>query len=981
MNSDSFCSDDSNLFYPCASTPSEDSFKSSSIPLGANLGFAFSPYPKNFNVVHINAQSIPAHYTDLLTSFETKDIHEVLVSETFLKPCLPSTSYALPGFHLIRNDRTGKGGGGVAIYLRSNIPFNILSKSPSEYSESAEHLLVELLFGSLKLILGVLYSPSLRIDYFSNFEALLEKYIPHADHTIIMGDFNTCLIKDDSRSKHLIEIVNSSNLHILNTNNATHFFPDCTPSLLDLLIVSSLDRVSAHGQLSAEGFSYHDLLYLSYKIRPPKVKPTIVMRRSFKSFNNDNFLTDLNLIDWDVVLNASSLEDKVNIFNSILTELFDVHAPLRPIKLKHLPAPWLSADIRVLMNKRNRAKFKYKHNPTAENLLKYKSLRNKCSRLCRTAQRKYIHTSINNKNCAKVWKFLDTMGISRDRKSSLFDGSVDIESLNAHFSSVSVLDHATKSDTLTSLSLNSKSDFEVFNFSSVSGKEIKKHILAVTSEAIGFDGLSRKMICLALDHILTVLSHILNYSLSSGTFPSSWRTAYVIPIPKISNPTSFSHYRPISILPFLSKVLERIIYYQLSSHLSKHHILCPFQSGFRQGHSTTTALIKICDDIRHGIDNQQVSIIALLDFSNAFNTVDFDILLAVLKSINISDKALEWFRSYLYDRKQCIRVNDRYSSPSYLKTGVPQGGILSPLLFSIFINSVSNSLTLPFHLYADDLQIYVTAPIDDLHNAIAVLNSNLNSVSTWSKSFGLSINADKSQVAIFGSRQQLFKIPLSSLSPVMFGGANLEFRNTVKNLGIIMDNSFSWSPHISEVSRKFFAVICRLRRWKKLLPIKTKISLAQTLLLPLLDYADACCCDLPQILLNKLDRLQNMAIRFIFSLKKFDHITEHRIQLKWLTIRQRRNLHILSLLYTILFHPYTPEYLKTRFSFLGSNHSLNLRSLSDNRLKLPISRTQTYGDSFTVKAAVLWNALPRDIRAAKSVSIFKRRVKNYFLSL
>ena len=981
MNSDSFESDDGNLFYPCTSNSSGDSFQSSSIPLNSFLESTFSPFPKNLNIIHINAQSIPAHYPDLLSTFETKDIHAVLVSETFLKPCLPSTSYALPGFHLIRNDRIGKGGGGVAIYLRSHIPFNIVTKSPAVYSESAEYLFIELLFGSLKLLLGVFYSPSMRIDYFSNFETLLENHMPHSDHTIIMGDFNTCLIKNDSRSKRLVDIIKSSNLNTLNFKNATHFFPGCLPSLLDLSLVSSLDYVSAHGQLSAEAFSYHDLLYLSYKIRPPKVKPTIVMRRSFKNFKNDNFMSDLKLIDWDAVLNADTIDDKVNIFNSILIDLFDKHAPLRPIKLKHLPAPWLTTDIRTAMAKRNRAKSKYKLSPTAENLSKYKHLRNKCNRLCRTAQRNYINISLNCGNCAKAWKFLNSMGISRDRHTATVASDVDIEALNTFLSRVPLLDHVTKSVTINSILSTSNQNFESFNFTPVSCKDIRKHITAVSSEAIGCDGVSRRMICLSLDLTLTVLSHIINFSLSSGSFPSIWRIAHVLPIPKITNPSSFSHYRPISILPFLSKVIERVVYSELSLHLSKHQFLSPYQSGFRLGHSTTTALIKICDDIRYGIDNQQLSIITLLDFSNAFNTVDHDILIAILRSLNLSPIAIEWFRSYICGRVQCIRANNTFSSFSDLRAGVPQGGILSPLLFSIFINSITKSLTLPFHIYADDLQIYVTAPIDSLHSAIATLNSNLLSVSSWSKSFGLSINAAKSQIALFGSRQLLSKIHFPSLSPVLFGGTMLEFHSSIKNLGLTMDSSLSWVPHISEVSKKFVAVICRLRRWKNLLPTKTKIFLAQTLLLPLLDYADACYCDLPQTLLNKLDRLQNMAIRFIFGLKKYDHITEYRLQLKWLTIRQRRNLHILTLLYTILFHPYTPNYLKTKFTFLGSNHSLNLRSQDDNKLELPLSRTQAYGDSFTVKAAVLWNTLPHELRQSKSVHIFKRQVKSYFLSL
>ncbi|CAH2220906.1 jg13461 [Pararge aegeria aegeria] len=126
---------------------------------------------------------------------------------------------------------------------------------------------------------------------------------------------------------------------------ATHFFPNCTPSKLDLMITSRAEHVVTHGQFSADAFSYHDLIYLSYKIRPPKVKPTVVMRRSFKNFNNDCFMSDLNNINWDSILGANTADDKISIFNSILTELLDKHAPLRPIKLKHLPAPWLTQDI------------------------------------------------------------------------------------------------------------------------------------------------------------------------------------------------------------------------------------------------------------------------------------------------------------------------------------------------------------------------------------------------------------------------------------------------------------------------------------------------------------------------------------------------------------------------------------------------------------------------------------------------------------
>ena len=559
------CDDDDVCSFTTASS-SNDSFYSSYIPLCSSLDSTFSSLPKNFNVVHINAQSIPAHFPDLVSSFSNANIHAILVSETFLKPFLPSSSFSLPNFHLIRNDRIGKGGGGVAIYLRNHIPFSILSKSDSKYSESAEHLFIEVLIGRAKLLLGVFYSPSLHIDYFDGFENILELFVSNADHTIIMGDFNTCLIKNDVRAKRLLNIINSSNLNTL-PSKATHYFPNCSPSLLDLSFVSSLHHVESHGQFPAEGFSYHDLIYLSYKIRPPKLRPTVVMRRSFKNFKNDLFLKELNSIDWNSIFNVGTIDEKLELFNSLLTELFDKHAPFRPIKLKHLPAPWLTQEIRALMLKRNRAKCKYKLNPSDINLTKYKHLRNRCSKVCRDAQRQYIHSSIENSKPSKIWKFLQTLGIGR--QPSTISHNLDLDALNGFFASTIPMDSREKLNSLNHLLSLPVPGYPSFHFTPVNHSDIKFHIFSIKSDATGSDGINRKMILLLLNTILPVLSHIFNFSLSSGEFPSAWRKAHVLPIPKVKNPESFSNYRPICILPFLSKVLERIVHSQLYGYLYK----------------------------------------------------------------------------------------------------------------------------------------------------------------------------------------------------------------------------------------------------------------------------------------------------------------------------------------------------------------------------------------------------------------------------
>ncbi|CAG9137764.1 unnamed protein product [Plutella xylostella] len=493
--------------------------------------------------------------------------------------------------------------------------------------------------------------------------------------------------------------------------------------------------------------------------------------------------SDAEKLDWGSILSANSVDDKVELLNSLLEDLYDRHAPVRAIKMRHLPAPWLTDDIKALMHRKASSKCRFKCNPTDLNKDKYILARNRCNKACRDAQRRHIHESVQNGD----------------------------------------------------------------------------------------------------------------------------------------------------------------------------------PSGFRSGHSTVTALIKITDDIRWGMEKGELTVLTLLDFSNAFNTVDFDILLGILSSLNISPGAIGWFHSYLRGRRQRIRIEDSFSAWCSTNAGVPQGGVLSPLLFALFINGISQSISCSYHLYADDLQIYCQSPPQELHNAISRMNCDLNNISDWSKCHGLKVNPTKTQVVLVGSSRLKSKIDWLQLPLIAFDGVTIPFADKVKNLGIFIDSNLTWAPQIGEVSRKIFASSASLRRLRNFLPTATKISLAQTLLLPILDYADACYSDITEEQLNKLERLQNFCIRFIFGLRKFDHISEYRTKLKWLPIRLRRNAHILSLLYSVLFNPSTPAYLKERFVLKLHADNRPMRSSQRLLLELPTHTSEFYGNSFTVTAIRLWNSLPLEI--------------------
>lgn len=323
---------------------------------------------------------------------------------------------------------------------------------------------------------------------------------------------------------------------------------------------------------------------------------------------------------------------------------------------------------------------------------------------CRDARRRYIHKSIDECPPFKLWKFLRSLGVGKVPQCS--SGILDLDSINRHFSTSPVtLDPSVKHATLSSLANNLRSDCDsTFTLDNISPQEVVTILKNIKTKAVGEDHLSLDMLMLVADIIAPILSEIINFSFSSGTFPAMWKLAHVIPLPKTSNPTSFSQYRPISILPVLSKIIEHFVNRRLLSHLHKHNLLNRFQSGFRPGHSTVTALVKVTDDIRFNIENKKLTVLVLLDFSSAFNTVDFDILLLILRTLNVSLAALSWFRNYLFGRRQRVKVDDKVSEWCDLSTGVPQGGILSPLLFSIFINDITESLNCNFHLYADDLR-------------------------------------------------------------------------------------------------------------------------------------------------------------------------------------------------------------------------------------------------------------------------------------
>ncbi|KAI5725142.1 hypothetical protein M8J77_011487 [Diaphorina citri] len=487
------------------------------------------------------------------------------------------------------------------------------------------------------------------------------------------------------------------------------------------------------------------------------------------------------------------------------------------------------------------------------------------------------------------------------------------------------------------------------------------------------------MLKLSLPHILPAVTHVFNESLTSGVFPSSWCSAEVVPLNKVVSPASCGDYRPVAILPVLSKALERIATLQMLQYIEYFNIMDPYQSGFRKQHSTATALVKVTDDIRLALDTRKVTVLVLLDMSKAFDSVDFDVLLAMLGRMRFSSSALSWIESYLRGRRQRVKQHGQVSDWKDISSGVPQGSVAGPLLFSLYISGIQHVFQFcKYHTYADDIQIYVHCLPEKLAETIQMLNGELAKFQDWARKLFLKPNPSKTKALIIGTDHfHASVLPTISVPPILLDGTEIPVVKDARNLGVVIDSSLSFSAHISHLRKKVFYCLYTLGRFKKLFPMELKRKLVESLIFPHFDYCDTVYGGLNGELGQSLQMAQNACVRFTCNLRKFDHLTDSYAQLGWLKLNQRREIHALTLLFKVL-NTLKPQYLRDIFGFLSEAGQYQTRSQNTRVLEIPLHRTLAYSNSFHVRTVRLWNDLPVVLRNAISVESFKILIADYY---
>ena len=617
---------------------------------------------------------------------------------------------------------------------------------------------------------------------------------------LLLGDFNVNFLNHQHHLfSHLRDILYSFSLHQV-VPSFTHVSPNGNKSLIDLALLSEPSCLQSCTTIPPLLSSDHLGVSLAIKWKTP-TKVIGSKPRHIWIYKNADFSKACDLIratNWNSLL-SDNVDLSTENWTSRFLEIMEECIPQQELK-KRRNLPWLTKNVMRHVRKRNNMflRAKWSKNPT--HFAKYKKIRNNVTTMLRSAKQRYFN-SLTSANSKQFWKTVKLVNkqqetipvLSQDNIKAITDKEKS-NMLNSYFSKC--WNHSEPP--LTDL-LESNYEETCPDHLFCTTQEIVQLIKGLdVSKANGPDRISAHMLKGTCESIAPSLTNLFNLSIAKGHFPKLWKEARVVPIPKSTTKHSPSGYRPISLLSILSKLLEKHFHSLITDHLNQHHPLSDAQWGFQKGKSTLTALLSGTHDWLTQLDQNKEICCVFFDFQKAFDTVSHRRLMEKLKQLNLHPLIVNWLRSYLTKRQQSVVVNGTSSYPTHVISGVPQGSVLGPLLFLIYIDDISTlalSESSKLSLYADDMLLYKTISSTADY---AELQQDIDLIYSWSAANLMTFNVSKCKCMLV-SRRRNTDCPSINLN---LNDHQLENVQTYKYLGLLLSSYLSWTHHIESTCTK-----------------------------------------------------------------------------------------------------------------------------------------------------------------------------------
>ena len=923
---------------------------------------------QNVRIGHLNTYHLCNKLADICALIKKEQIDILGISESRLNKVIDDSVVGIPGYHILRRDPDHPGHTGLLVYIDDN-SWNYVQRRRDFECQSVECIWLELKHPKKpSLMIGFLYrNPASTFCWYDEFVNMMDNVNAHGKDTILLGDFNINYFKKNIAWDSTTMLFGLQQL-ITSATRVTQ----STSTLLDHLYTNNVLLIQK-SWVSDAAISDHFPIICSLNVKRSKYKKyghTYFTYRCMKNFDPKNFCYDLMKTPFHEIYNHGDPNRAFQLWHNLFLSVINKHVPIKRKRVRNptLP-PWLTKEIMQAMYQRDTLR-------KCRDFAAYKRQRNVVKSLVRKAKKLHFQKLVaDNKNTASIWKAINTF-IKPNRTKPLSSlPSINANSFNQHF--------LTIADRLSSLNRNDhfqSTTSPLYGFCQeklgtspefivplIGVNEVGKYIERL-KKSVDPDGISTSLLKTALPYIVDSLTFIYNLCIVKGDFPALWKKAQVTPLPKVKTPKNLDDFRPISVLSLFSKPIEQHIHKHLSLYLDRHDLLHSLQSGFRPKHSCHTALSYLIDDWLCAINASKMVGAVFLDFKKAFDMVNHNLLLDKLAIYFNGPSTMKLFRSFLDNRQQCVRYDSQVSHYGILRMGIPQGSVLGPLLFCLFINDLPLCLAdrdISCNMFADDITLSISGNSMDVVSS--QLQKSLDSVFSWCKSNHMVLNPSKTKCMVITTRQKHQLHPLTLTLSLQ--NIPLEKVNLYKILGVSIDNHLDWHAHINMICQKISCNLFLLSKLRYLLDSQACKMFINAHILSHINYASTLWDSCAQVNLKRLNSLYRRASKL--------SITDNSLS----TDEKMKILDILPLHTHLKFNKcvfmkkiidgQVPSYLSHLFQ----------RSLSKNYLNLllPQPRIDLFKTSLVYSGTVLWNALPENIKCVKSLSMFKDKLHNVLM--
>lgn len=921
----------------------------------------------NLSVLAHNISSIPLHLDSCLDQCisVSSNRYDVLgFCETRLNDSICQL-YSIEGYNNYFNNK-GTQGGGLALYLNSKFQARVLNNLTYQFPH-IEALFLEITHPH-QFVIGLVYRPpnSNFEDFISSVSIMINETSALKLPIYIMGDYNVNIFNySGQHAKNLVNLFHTYSFFC--TINKPTRVTNTSATIIDHIWTNNIENHIKSG-IIFDSTSDHFPVFSQFSLSSG-------VTSDHSTFTSRNFTTEAieafkaELSNFVYVLSTFSVNYIFENYIENFRTLYDKHFPVKTVKIKgsHLNKPYITTAIKQSIKQRNKLQKLYAKWPLTYEA-SFKQYRNQLTSVIRAAKQQYYTQRLSRQagDTKKTWQTINNLlGRKRPTLPTCFDfdgnsvtGNLNLaQHFNDYFSSVGSISNNTTPDGLPTFNtyMPDPVSFSFF-LRPTSLEEIKSVIHNLKISSPGHDDIHIKVIKECSDIISPFLVYIVNKSFQEGCFPDHLKIARVTPIFKKGEKHLPHNYRPISVLCSISKVFEKVMVNRLMNYLTTNSQISPTQYGFRPSYSTDLAVHHISQNIYNTLDDNKYQITLFCDFTKAFDTISHNILLEKLYNYGIRGKAHSWFRSYLLNRKQYTSFNNTSSSCNVISCGVPQGSILGPVLFLLYINDITRCTDkVKFLLYADDTTIFIQG--SNLHNISITLNNELNQVTNWIKANRLNLNLNKTQYMV--------SCPLMTRSAntiIKLDNIVLKEVNEFKFLGVILDNKLKWKSHIETIQTKVSLLTGVMYKIRSYLNENSLRQLYFTLIYPYFYYCSAIWGGAYKTYADSLFVTQKKLLRIMYFKNRYEHthclFKESRILKLHDVIYLQTSLFVHKALYTCtLYHGYTPlPYTATR---------------RPKQLRAPLCRTSHAQQSVLTRGTRIWNTLPNHLLDVPTKNYFK----------